>query len=395
MEQLNIVRTINNFRKILTFSSNIGFFFGAGTSCSFGLPDIAKLTSDVKNMLSSDEQQDFEIAEKSVEMLTGVSPATIEGVLNYLRQIRSITGNRPDRTHEGISGKTAQQLDVKICASIFEIIKIKEQTADISELRRFFSWLNTLNRSNTKEIYTANYDMLFERAMEANYIPYFDGFVGAHEPFFCAECVDSFVLPSDMTANWIRLWKVHGSLNWEEHISDNHPDRRIVRTGEISKPKNELMIYPSREKYELSRKQPYIAYFDRLKAYLLRGELLFLISGYSFGDQHINSTILECLRQNARLYVVVFCYKDEDVQTLESYGKSHLNLGAYGPTKVLANGIIYEWEYDDTEDEAEKPELYWDAVESKCVIGDFKKMIKFIIDNSGQKTYAEGQFNGK
>lgn len=87
--------------------------------------------------------------------------------------------------------------------------------------------------------------------MEVNYIPYFDGFVGAHKPFFCVECVDSFVLPSDMTANWIRLWKVHGFLNWEEHISNDHSDGRIVRTGEISKPKNELMIYPSREKYEL------------------------------------------------------------------------------------------------------------------------------------------------
>lgn len=395
MEKLNLIRTINNFRKILAFSSNIGFFFGAGTSCSFGLPNIVGLTNDVKNMLSFDEQQDFETAAKSAELLTGISPTTIEGILNYLRQIRSITGDRPDRTHEGISGKTAQQLDVKICTSIFEAIKTKEQTADISELRRFFSWLNTLNKSSTKEIYTANYDMLFERAMEANYIPYFDGFVGAHEPFFCAESVDSFVLPSDMTANWIRLWKIHGSLNWEERRSSDYPDKKIVRVGKISKPKNELMIYPSREKYELSRKQPYIAYFDRLKTYLLRGELLFLISGYSFGDQHINSTIFECLRQNARLYAVVFCYRDEDIQVLENYGKSHLNLCAYGPSKALVNGIIYEWKYDDTEDEAEKPELYWDSAESKCIIGDFKNMIKFIIENSGQKALIEEQFNGK
>lgn len=276
MEQLNIVRTINNFRKILTFSSNIGFFFGAGTSCSFGLPDIVSLTNDVKNALSPDEQQNFETAVKSVELLTGVSSATIEGVLNYLRQIRNITGNRPDRAHEGLSGSAAQQLDAKICASIFEIIKTKEQAADISELRRFFSWLNTLNKSGTKEIYTANYDMLFERAMEANYIPYFDGFVGAYEPFFCAECVDTFVLPTDMTTNWIRLWKIHGSLNWEERIVKDAADKRIIRVGEITEPKNELMIYPSREKYELSRKQPYIAYFDRLKTYLLRSELLFM-----------------------------------------------------------------------------------------------------------------------
>lgn len=395
MEQLNIVRTINNFKKIITFSSNIGFFFGAGTSCAFGLPDIIGLTNEVKDKLSQHEQHDFEVAAESVKILTGASFVTVEGILNYLRQIRGITGDRSDREHEGLSGETAKLLDSSICAAIYEIIKTKEQTVDISELRRFFAWLITLNRSGTKEIYTANYDLLFERAMEANYIPYFDGFVGAHEPFFCAECVDTFVLPSDMTANWIRLWKIHGSLNWEEHILSGVNDKRIVRVGEIMMPKNELMIYPSREKYELSRKQPFIAYFDRLKRYLLQGELLFIVSGYSFGDQHINNVIYECLRQNPRLYVVVFCYRDEEVQVLEDYGKSYLNLCAYGPRKALVNGMIFEWEYDDSEDEAEKPEIYWDSAKSECIIGDFKKMINFIIENSGQKSLIEERLNGK
>jgi len=42
----------------------------------------------------------------------------------------------------------------------------------------------------------------------------------------------------------------------------------LVRTGKVDNPINELMIYPSKEKYMLSRKEPFIAYFDRLKSYM-------------------------------------------------------------------------------------------------------------------------------
>ena len=44
----------------------------------------------------------------------------------------------------------------------------------------------------------------------------------------------------------------------------------------------ELVIYPSKEKYDTSRKQPFTAYFDRLANLLKSGELLFIFTGYSF-----------------------------------------------------------------------------------------------------------------
>ena len=48
MEQLNVIRHMNEFRNILSYAANVGFFFGAGTSCSFGLPTIVQLTEKVK-----------------------------------------------------------------------------------------------------------------------------------------------------------------------------------------------------------------------------------------------------------------------------------------------------------------------------------------------------------
>jgi len=164
--------------------------------------------------------------------------------------------------------------------------------------------LSILNRDFSKEVFTTNYDLIIEKSLESSHIPYFDGFVGSYEPFFWQESIDKLVTKDDLTQNWIRLWKIHGSLSWfwKEDAKTKSP--KIVRIGKIEKiedEKDELVIYPSKEKYDSSRKQPFIAYFDRLKNYLLNGELLFIFTGYSFSDQHINEIIFNCLRQNHRL----------------------------------------------------------------------------------------------
>lgn len=47
--------------------------------------------------------------------------------------------------------------------------------------------------------------MLLEMAMEANYTPYFDGFVGSYEPFFSPDGISIFPCENDSTNKWIRL----------------------------------------------------------------------------------------------------------------------------------------------------------------------------------------------
>ena len=59
MEQLNVIHQVNELKKILSYASKIGFFFGAGTSCAFGLPNVAKLTTDIEATLSPPEQNRY------------------------------------------------------------------------------------------------------------------------------------------------------------------------------------------------------------------------------------------------------------------------------------------------------------------------------------------------
>lgn len=394
MLKMNIVHHMNELKNVLSYSNKIGFFLGAGSSCAFGLPSIMSLTKEVKDSLDYNWKTIYDNASTDIKNLIGREP-TIEDILNYLRQISDLTNKTNDRFYNGISGEQAHLLDKKICTLIYENIKEKQEVSDIKELRKFLAWYDAATSGFIKEIFTTNYDLLLEMAMEANYIPYFDGFVGAFEPFFNSESIDDFPSITDSTGKWIRLWKIHGSLNWTLKKGCNDSVDRIVRGSIVTKHDNELMIYPSKEKYALSRREPYIAYFDRLKKYMINGETLLIFSGYSFSDQHINDIIYNAMRQNPRLYVLVICYSDLQVDEMESVAASHLNLCVMGPTKVIANGSVYTWDYDDSNDNAQGNEFYWDNTKKEMILGDFKKLIAFLVDNSGRKSIIEEIANAK
>ena len=160
------------------------------------------------------------------------------------------------------------------------LLKVRGK-ADLTNFEKVFAWLNILSREYSKEVFTTNYDLIIEKSLEASQIPYFDGFVGSYEPFFWQESIDQLVSQKDITKNWIRLWKIHGSLSWFWKQDASNNSQKIIRVGKFDKTSStdkELVIYPSKEKYDSSRKQPFIAYFDRLKNYLLSGELLFIFT---------------------------------------------------------------------------------------------------------------------
>lgn len=311
MVKHNLIREIRELKNQLAYSKRYGFFFGAGTSCALGVPNIAVLTSTVKEKLEGEKLKAFKNIHDDLKTTHPDKTINIEDILNQLRQIRSLTGEREDKSYLGISGKSAKQLDKEICKLIYQIISEKEDAADLSNPKKFLAWYNMQNRNYSKEIFTSNYDLIFEKSLEEIRAPYFDGFIGAYEPFFWQEGIDLFVVKSDLTHDWIRLWKIHGSLNWFWKEDTDSNTQRIIRRSKLSdidEVDNELVIYPSREKYASSKKQPFVAYFDRLKKVLLDGKLLFIFSGYSFADLHITEVIFSSLWQNKRLFVLVFCY---------------------------------------------------------------------------------------
>lgn len=393
MDKINLVREIRELKNHLSYSKNIGFFFGAGTSCALKIPNVEQLTDGIEADLIDDFKKHFDLIKG--DLTTAVAPrkVNIEDILNHIRRIRELTSESA-KEYQGVSGEAAKKLDKEICTKIYNIILEKEKAADLENTKKFFAWLSILNRDFSKEVFTTNYDLIIEKSLESSQIPYFDGFVGSYEPFFWQESIDKLVTKDDLTQNWIRLWKIHGSLSWfwKEDAKTKTP--KIVRIGKVEKiedEKDELVIYPSKEKYDSSRKQPFIAYFDRLKNYLLNGELLFIFTGYSFSDQHINEIIFNSLRQNNRLSVLVFFFKDEEVESLHKITSSYMNLNVFGPKKAIINGNLGEWEFSKAEFKSptEKFDHYWDESNNKLILGDFNSLVNFLITNSGKKEAIE------
>ena len=389
MAKINVIREVRELKTHLSYSKNVGFFFGAGTSCALKIPNVEQLTTGITAKLTGDFLANFKILITDLETAITDRKVNIEDILNHIRRIREITGEKDNKKYEGVTGKSAKLLDKEICTIIYDIIAEKEAEADIEKTKKFFAWLSLLNRDFSKEVFTTNYDLIIEKSLEASQIPYFDGFVGSYEPFFWQESIDQFVNKNDLTQNWIRLWKIHGSLSWFWKLDPKTKAQKIIRIGKIEnikKEQNELVIYPSKEKYDSSKKQPFIAYFDRLKNYLLSGELLFVFTGYSFSDQHINEIIFNCLRQNNRLTALVFFFQDSEVESLHKQTSSYMNLNVFGPKKAIINGNLGEWEYILTDLKPnEKADSYWDETDGKFKLGDFNELVNFLISNSGKK----------
>ncbi len=393
MEKINLIREVRELKTHLSYSKNIGFFFGAGTSCALKIPNVEQLTIGIEVELKDENKANFIAIKEDLKTIITDRNVNIEDILNHIRRIREITGEVNTKSYQGITGESAKILDIEICKIIYQIIAAKESVADISQTKKFFAWLSMLNRDFSKEIFTTNYDLIIEKSLEASQIPYFDGFVGSFEPFFWQESIDQFVSKNDLTQNWIRLWKIHGSLSWFWKIDPATKAQKIIRQGKIEKiedEKNELVIYPSKEKYDSSKKQPFIAYFDRLKNYLLSGELLFIFSGYSFSDQHINEIIFNCLRQNNRLTALVFFFQDAEVENLHKLTSSYMNLIVFGPTKAIVNGNLGEWHYSAGDLKPnEKSETYWNSETNTFKLGDFNELVNFLISNSGKREAIE------
>ena len=106
----------------------------------------------------------------------------------------------------GLDRKKLVQFEKTICTTIAKIVNLAEETIPKHTPHdAFASLVKKVNRTAPMEVFTTNYDLLFEHAFGKARIPIFDGFVGIHHPFFFPECLDgedkNFF--SDHPANWV------------------------------------------------------------------------------------------------------------------------------------------------------------------------------------------------
>lgn len=345
--------------KLGTRGRHVVFLIGAGGSCAAGLPSLEGLQKSVLAKLSGEERKRYEELSKG---------RNIEQVLTRLRLIAEAVRESTQKV-DGITSAEAQALDKAVCGIIAEIMT--KTNVDLSHHEKLAVWIGLNQYDRPVELFTTNYDLLLEKGLEASKTPYFDGFIGVFGGHFRSDLVDEDIAHPDARPpkRWVRLWKLHGSVSWVQEVKGGVTD--IVRVGMDGAvpPAAVLAIYPSMQKYEESRRMPFVALADRLRRSLALPETLVLTCGYSFGDQHINELLFDSARFYARSEVVTL-FRNDIPKEVAAQAKQLPNLCALGGTKAIVGGEEAEW------GPSSEITSYWR--EGKFRLGDFGVLSAFL-----------------
>ena len=305
----------------------VGAGAGAGTAKDDGtyplIPAIEVLTTEVLNSL--EPKYSAQISALKAEL----DKHDIETILSRIRSLSKVIGKS---SIHGLNGDGFKNFGEEICTEIGKIVNVRLPKNGCA-YNDIVNWITGIARDHPIEIFTTNYDLLFEEAFEAVRAPYFDGFTGGREPFFDPVSVAG----NDLPPRWTRLWKLHGSLGWKASNKDE-----VIRTGHDTATH---LVFPEHLKYDQTQKAPYAALFDRLRTFLTTPDTLLISIGFSYADAHISARIDEGLAANPSASVFAFQFKPlAEEGAACDLARRRPNLSVYSPDKAVVNGIEGPWQ---------------------------------------------------
>lgn len=340
--------------KLASRSRHVCAFLGAGSARACGLPGVKELEERVVSDLKDGDKDAFQ------RQLIGQN---LEGALTRIRRIAALVSD--EQEFDGLTNKKAKLLDAAACKAIVKALDI--ENANLEPVYRFASWAGRADYNMPIELFTVNYDLLLETALDNLRVPYFDGFVGTVRAGFHTELVEGKVESHRewMPAFFVRLWKLHGSVNWAWD-----DDRKIIRLGQPISEHDAAAIFPSDTKYEESRRVPFVVLQDRFRRALHEPETLVLISGYSFSDAHLNDMIFDAASHRPRSEFQVFYYSDIP-EELAKRASITPNLQVTNGTEAILGGVRAEWEAPEN-----PPASLW--VDDQFGLRDFKNLSAYL-----------------
>jgi hypothetical protein len=302
----------------------------------------------------------------------------LEQALSRLRRIAALlTG---DEQFEDLTHTQAETLDKTVCQAIVKALDI--QGADLTPIYQLAAWTARANYRLPIELFTVNYDLLLETGLEHLRVPYFDGFVGSLQARFHTELVEATpgVDEECVPRFFVRLWKLHGSVNWAWG-----EDQQILRRGQPVAEGVPAAIYPSDAKYEESRRVPFVVLQDRLRRALQQPETLVLITGYSFSDNHLNEMLFDAAARRERSEFLAFCHSQIPA-VLSSRAATTPNLQVIGGREAILGGVHAEWKPP-----ADPLGNVWD--DGQLALRDFRHLAAYLALSAGgefETKVAEG-----
>lgn len=160
----------------------LGFLIGAGAAAGLKKPGTEDPLIPAIKQLTQIVLEDIpeEFAPAITAILDKDADANIEAILSRVRTLSRVLDN--DEV-AGLNGEGYGKLSEEICIRIGKAVNVRLPLGE-TPFRHLVNWITGTDRDHPIEIFTTNYDLLFEEAMESSQAPFFDGFAGAREPFF-------------------------------------------------------------------------------------------------------------------------------------------------------------------------------------------------------------------
>lgn len=179
-------------------------------------------------------------------------------------------------------------------------------------------------------IFTTNYDLYSEIALDKLGIHYVNGFSGGIKKYFnptifnyaLAEKMDLSQSKWSVIDNFVYLYKIHGSVNWIQDDEDSKlfKAREIQETSYANLEKqNVILIHPTPLKQNASMGSPYSDLFREFQKKLMQNNNVLITIGYSFSDEHINNLIYQAFTiPSFRLIVLGDQKSSKEIEKLQS-----------------------------------------------------------------------------
>ena len=334
------------FLKVLD-NKNLSFLLGSGCSSykiegqEIGIPTMAPMAQEFYGLSNFEKNKEWLLSKLKIDVEDKNFEKNLEAFLSVLHSLsfyHSKINNKADEEAQKINQviKEARNFILEKCLNE-ENIKNKRDNELLEVYKTFYKKLLTRNSTLPRlNIFTTNYDLYSERAMDSLGIHYANGFTGGISKYFnptifnyaLAEKMDLSQSKWNVIDNFFYLYKIHGSVNWVE----NNDEGKLFKIQEIQDPtfntlkdKKTVMIHPTPLKYNASLGSPYSDLFREFQKKLMQNNNILVTIGYSFSDEHINNLIFQAFTiPSFRLIIIGSEKQSETIEKLYNLDDSRI-----------------------------------------------------------------------
>lgn len=319
-QKISLEELQNEIAKALKID-NLCFLIGAGCSSmiqeekEIGIPTMLGLYSGF-----FERYPDFKVGGKDARSLFDNNLEKMMQSLEAIEIANEIQeiDNQANKKIKNISNYIRQQVIAGI-----------EQTDSrvFDTYKEFYKRISQRKRKSPINIFTTNYDLFNEIALDELGYPYNNGFSGTYKRKFSPASynymyVDDMNLSKEVwegSSFFFNLVKLHGSISWVREKNDIwEKDYKTLADYET------VMIYPTPMKDRSTLMTPYSDLFRVMENKLMQQNTILITIGYSFSDDHINRIILNALAVPS--FKLIVFGQSESINRLTKIGDSRITV---------------------------------------------------------------------